>query len=51
MLAVGNASGAYVASKYAKQIGVKYIRFILLAAVFIAGLKVLGVLTVLNNML
>lgn len=43
VLAVGNASGAYVASKYAKQIGVKYIRFILLAAVFIAGLKVLGV--------
>ena len=43
VLAVGNSSGAYVASKYAKQIGVKYIRFILLAAVFIAGLKVLGV--------
>ena len=43
VLAVGNASGAYVASKYARQIGVKYIRFILLAAVFIAGLKVLGV--------
>jgi len=45
VLAVGNASGAYVASKYARQIGVKYIRFILLAAVFIAGLKVLGVFT------
>jgi len=47
VLAVGNASGAYVASKYAKQIGVKYIRFILLAAVLVAALKVLGVFALL----
>lgn len=42
VLAVGNASGAYIASRYAKQIGVKYIRFILLGAILVAGLKVLG---------
>lgn len=43
-LAVGNATGAYVASRYAGRIGVSAIRYILLVAVFIAGLKVLGVL-------
>lgn len=41
ILAVGNASGAFIASKYAQQIGVKYIRYILLTAVFVAGVKVL----------
>ncbi|MBS2211154.1 sulfite exporter TauE/SafE family protein [Carboxylicivirga mesophila] len=41
ILAVGNASGAFIASRYAQQIGVKYIRYILLATVFVAGLKVL----------
>jgi uncharacterized membrane protein YfcA len=41
VLAVGNASGAFIASKYAQQIGVKYIRYILLATVFVAAIKVL----------
>ncbi|WP_439183727.1 sulfite exporter TauE/SafE family protein [Carboxylicivirga taeanensis] len=41
ILAIGNASGAFIASKYARQIGVKYIRYILLATVFVAGIKVL----------
>jgi len=41
ILAIGNASGAFVASKYAQQIGVKYIRYILLMTVFVAGIKVL----------
>jgi uncharacterized membrane protein YfcA len=41
ILAVGNASGAFIASMYAQQIGVKYIRIILLATVFVAGIKVL----------
>ena len=41
ILAIGNASGAFVASKYAQQIGVKYIRYILLLTVFVAGIKVL----------
>jgi uncharacterized membrane protein YfcA len=43
VLAMGNATGAFVASKYAQQIGVKVIRYILLAAVLLAGLKVAGV--------
>lgn len=42
-LAAGNATGAFIASKYAKQIGIKPIRYILLTAVMIAALKVLGV--------
>lgn len=41
ILAIGNASGAYIASKYAKQIGVKPIRYILLTAVMLAAIKVL----------
>jgi len=41
ILALGNASGAFIASKYARQIGVKYIRYILLATVLAAGIKVL----------
>ncbi|TRX62999.1 sulfite exporter TauE/SafE family protein [Carboxylicivirga sp. M1479] len=41
ILAIGNASGAFIASKYAKKIGVKYIRYLLLTTVFIAGVKVL----------
>jgi len=44
VLAVGNASGAFIASKYAQKIGVKYIRYILLATVLMASLKVFGVL-------
>lgn len=43
ILAIGNASGAFIASKYAKQIGIKPIRYILLGAVMLAALKVLGV--------
>ncbi|MCU4176401.1 sulfite exporter TauE/SafE family protein [Carboxylicivirga sp. N1Y90] len=43
VLAIGNASGAYIASRYSKQIGTKYIRYILLVAVMLAALKVLGV--------
>ncbi|MCU4155468.1 sulfite exporter TauE/SafE family protein [Carboxylicivirga sp. A043] len=41
ILAIGNASGAFIASKYAQQIGVKYIRYILLTTVFVAAVKVL----------
>jgi uncharacterized membrane protein YfcA len=41
VLAVGNATGAFIASKYAKAIGISFIRYILLAAVFIAAIKVL----------
>jgi len=44
VLAVGNASGAFIASKYAQAIGVKYIRYILLATILIAGIKVFGLL-------
>jgi len=43
VLAVGNSAGAFIASKYAKQIGTKVIRHILLAAVLLAGLKIAGV--------
>nr|WP_319399696.1 sulfite exporter TauE/SafE family protein [uncultured Carboxylicivirga sp.] len=43
ILAAGNASGAFIASKYAKQIGVKPIRYILLGAVMLAAMKVLGI--------
>lgn len=41
ILAIGNASGAFIASRYAQKIGVRYIRYILLATVFAAGVKVL----------
>lgn len=41
ILATGNAAGAFIASKYAQQIGVKYIRYILLFTVFVAAIKVL----------
>ena len=41
ILAIGNASGAFIASKYAKQIGIKPIRYILLAAILLAAVKVL----------
>ena len=43
VLAVGNSAGAFIASKYAKQIGTKVIRHILLAAVLLAGMKIAGV--------
>lgn len=43
ILSAGNATGAFIASKYAKQIGVKPIRYILLIAVMLAAMKVLGV--------
>ncbi len=43
VLAVGNSAGAFIASKYAKQIGTKVIRYILLIAVLLAGLKIAGV--------
>ena len=43
LLAVGNAAGAWIASKYASRIGAKNIRYILLAVVLFSGLKVLGV--------
>ncbi len=43
ILAIGSSIGAFFASKYAKQIGVSVIRYILLTAVFLAGLKVAGV--------
>ncbi len=42
VLAIGSSIGAFIASKYAKQIGTKVIRYILLAAVLLAGLKVAG---------
>jgi uncharacterized membrane protein YfcA len=47
VLAVGNSAGAFIASKYAKQIGTKIIRHILLAAVLLAGLKIAGVFNLL----
>ncbi|PRZ00710.1 hypothetical protein DFO77_13911 [Marinilabilia salmonicolor] len=43
LLAAGNALGAWFASKNARKIGAKNIRYVLLAVVLISGLKVLGV--------
>ncbi|MDI3521567.1 MAG: uncharacterized protein PWQ17_1714 [Anaerophaga sp.] len=43
LLAAGNAAGAWVASRNARKIGAKNIRYILLAVVLFSGLKVLGV--------
>ncbi len=43
VLAAGSSIGAYIASKYAKQIGTKIIRYILLAAVLLASMKIAGV--------
>jgi uncharacterized membrane protein YfcA len=44
LLAVGNAVGAWFASRNAGKIGTKNIRYILLAVVLFSGLKVLGVI-------
>lgn len=41
VLAMGNASGAFIASKYAQKIGAKYIRHILLVTILLACIKVL----------
>ncbi len=45
VLSIGNGIGAYVASKNASRIGTKYIWYLLLTTTLIAGLKVLGVLS------
>ena len=43
ILAVGNMSGAFVAAKFAINWGAKYVRYILLVILFIASLKLLGI--------
>ena len=43
VLAIGNSIGAFIASKYAKQIGVNIIRYILLVAILLSGLKIVGI--------
>lgn len=43
LLAIGNMSGAFVASKFAVSWGPKIVRIILLVVIFLASLKLLGV--------
>ncbi|MFW6043524.1 MAG: sulfite exporter TauE/SafE family protein [Marinilabiliaceae bacterium] len=43
LLAAGSAAGGWIASRYASRIGPQRIRYLLLAVVLVAGLKVLGV--------
>ncbi len=40
ILAIGNASGAYIASRFAIKIGVKFIRYILLLCILMVAVKV-----------
>ena len=47
LLAVGNMSGAYFASKFAVSWGPKVVRIILLVIIFLASLKLLGVFNLL----
>lgn len=44
ILAIGNMLGAYIATKFAVNWGAKYVRYILLAVLFIASLKLIGVI-------
>jgi len=43
LLAAGSAAGGWIASRYASRIGPQRIRYLLLAVVLMAGLKVLGI--------
>lgn len=43
LLATGSAAGGWIASRYASRIGPQRIRYLLMAVVLFAGLKVLGV--------
>lgn len=43
ILAAGNMLGAFIASKFAVDWGPKFVRYILLGALFLASLKLLGV--------
>jgi uncharacterized membrane protein YfcA len=43
ILAIGNMSGAYVASKMAVKKGAKFIRWFIIVALFVSAIKLLGV--------
>jgi len=49
LLAVGNMSGAYFASKFAVSWGPKVVRLILLVIIFLASLKLLGIVDLIIN--
>ena len=51
ILAIGNMLGAFVASRFAVSWGAGFVRYVLLAALFIASLKLLGVIDYLLNLL
>jgi len=44
LLALGNMSGAYFASKFAVSWGPKFVRIVLLLVIFLASMKLLGIL-------
>ena len=44
ILAIGNMGGAYIASKYAKNMGTNFIRWFLLIVLFFSSLKLLGLI-------
>ena len=44
ILAVGNMLGAFIASRLAVSWGPKFVRYILLVIVFVASLKLIGVI-------
>jgi uncharacterized membrane protein YfcA len=50
VLAIGNMGGAYVASKYAANMGTGFIRWFLLVVIFVFSLKLFGVFELLKNL-
>ncbi|MFC2096946.1 sulfite exporter TauE/SafE family protein [Bacteroidota bacterium] len=44
LLAIGNASGAYLASRFAVSWGPKFVKIVLLIIIFLAAMKLLGVI-------
>lgn len=43
-LAIGNMSGAFVAARFAKNLGAGFVRYVLLVVIFFASLKLFGVI-------
>lgn len=50
-LAIGNMSGAFVASRFAVSWGAKFVRYILLIVIFIAALELLGLFSYIENII
>ncbi len=51
ILAIGNMMGAYIATKFAVNLGAKYVRYFVLTVLALASIKFLGLWTLLKNMI